>query len=388
MNATYTVDLNLDKLDYAMSVDVDGGKCTYRGVPVQFVKTLIWITDTNNLVIVDIDIKDGATQTGALKGRLIYNDDTDALLIDGNATVSKDELLSLIHVLYRGELKSITCDSGLRVAAKGVVTVNSDNPLTTNDLHVGISFDKGSILRIPVAKTSTDLHFYAYSALCNTIQTTFANGGTATGTFHAFFPGYSATNTTFVTKLSADKADLANILCIADPTNTYPGRLTGTIQLSGPLSGDVLSSLKGDGRLEITDGVFARIPLFSGLTAWLANNIPGIGTVVNQSSGNLSFVMTNGVVTTHDLVVEGSIFSIAGDGTFTLPTDKLNMSMKVNIFKERSFAGQVSRVVAFPFTRMLLDFHLGGTSKQPIWSYVSILERITDSLTPSTTSTE
>ncbi|MEI7946679.1 MAG: AsmA-like C-terminal region-containing protein [bacterium] len=388
MNATYTVDLNLDTLDYAMSVDVDGGKCTYRGVPVQFVKTMIWITDSNNLVKVDIDIKDGATHTGTLKGRLIYNDRTDALLIDGSATVAKDELLSILHVLYRGELNSITCDSGLRVAAKGVVTVNSDNPLTTNDLHVGISFDKGSILRIPVAKTSTDLHFYDYSALCNTIQTTLANGGTATGTFHAFFPGYSASNTTFVTKLSADKADFANILCIADPTNTYTGRLTGAIQLSGALTGDILSSLKGDGRMEITDGVFARIPLFSGLTAWLANNIPGIGTVVNQSSGNLSFVITNGVVTTHDLVVEGSIFSIAGNGTLTLPTNALNMSMKVNIFKERSFAGQISRVVAFPFTRMLLDFHLGGTTKQPIWAYVTILEKITDSLTPGTTSTQ
>jgi len=224
--------------------------------------------------------------------------------------------------------------------------------------------------------------------LCNTIQTTLANGGTATGTFHAFFPGYSASNTTFVTKLSADKADFANILCIADPTNTYTGRLTGAIQLSGALTGDILSSLKGDGRMEITDGVFARIPLFSGLTAWLANNIPGIGTVVNQSSGNLSFVITNGVVTTHDLVVEGSIFSIAGNGTLTLPTNALNMSMKVNIFKERSFAGQISRVVAFPFTRMLLDFHLGGTTKQPIWAYVTILEKITDSLTPGTTSTQ
>jgi hypothetical protein len=388
MNATYTVDLNLDKLDYAMSVDVDGGKCTYRGVPVQFVKTMIWITDTNNLVIVDIDIKDGATNTGTLKGRLIYNDDTDALLIDGNTTVAKDELLSIIHVLYRGELNSITCDSGLRVSAKGVVTVNSDNPLTTNDLHVGISFDKGSILRIPVAKTSTDLHFYAYSAQCNAIQATLANGGTAAGTFHAFFPNYSASNTTFVSKLSAEKADLANILCIANPTNTYPGKLTGTLQLSGALSGDILSSLKGNGRMEITDGVFARIPLFRGLTEWLAKNIPGIGTVVNQSSGNLSFIITNGVVTTHDLVIEGSIFSIAGIGTCALPTDSLNMSMKVNIFKERSFAGQISRIVAFPFTRMLLDFHLGGTTKQPIWSYISILEKITDSLSPVTTNTK
>ena len=388
MNATYTIDLNLDNLDYAMSVDVDGGKCTYREVPVQFVKSMIWITDTNNLVIVDIDIKEGATQTGTLKGRLIYNDRTDALSIDGNTTVAKDELLSIIHVLYRGELNSIVCDSGLRVSAKGVVTVNSTNPATTNDLHVGISFDKGSILRIPVAKTSTDLHFYAYSAQCNTIHAMIEKGGTATGYFHASFPDYSASNTTFVAKFSADKADFANILCISNPTNTYPGKLTGTIQLSGALSGDILSSLNGDGRMEITDGVFARIPLFSGLTDWFATNIPVIGTVVNQSSGNLSFVITNGVVATHDLVVEGSIFSIAGAGTVILPTDTLNMSMKVNIFKERSFAGQVSRIVAFPFTRMLLDFHLGGMTKQPIWSYVSILEKITDTLSSSTKSTE
>jgi hypothetical protein len=388
MNATYAVDLDLDKLDYAMSVEVDAGACTYRDVPVRFAKGTIGISDTNNLVIVDIHIADGATHTGTLKGRLVYNDDTDALLIDAETTVVKDELLSIINVLNHGELNSIICDSGLRVAAKGVVTVNSSNPLTTNDLHVAISFDKGSILRIPLGKTSTDLHLYAYSALCNTIQASIANGGTATGYFNAYFPEYSATNTTFVTKLTADKADFSNILCIASTTNTYPGKLSGTIQLSGPLSGDILSSLSGEGRLELTDGLFARIPLFSGLTDWLANNIPGVGTLVNQSSGNLSFVMTNGLARTHDLVIEGSIFSIAGAGTYTLPKDSLDISVKVNIFKERTFAGQISRIVAFPFTRMLLDFHLGGTTKQPIWSYVTILERITDSLTSGTPNTE
>jgi AsmA-like C-terminal region len=382
LRVSYNVDLDLDVLDYAMFLDIDGGACTYRGVPVQFFKSTINITDTNNLVIVDIHINEGATHTGALKGRLVYTDDTDALEIDAETTVSKDELLAIINVLNHGELNAIRCDSGLRVAAKGVVTVNSKNPLTTNDLHVALSFDKGSVLRIPLAKTSTDLHLDHFSAKCNNIQAEIANGGKATGTFIAEFPDYVATNTTFVTQLQADKADLANILCIANPTNTYPGKLTGKIQLNGPLSGDILSALNGEGRFELTDGIFARIPLFSGLTEWLANNIPGIGSLVNQSSGSLSFTMTNGVATTQDMVVEGSIFSISGKGSLTLPTDKLDISVKVNIFKEKTFMGSISRVVAFPFTRMLLDFHLGGSTKAPKWSYVTLLEKITDSLTP------
>jgi hypothetical protein len=153
-----------------MFLDIDGGACTYRGVPVQFVKSTINITDTNNLVIVDIHINEGATHTGTLKGRLVYTDDTDALEIDAETTVNKDELLSIINVLNRGELNAIRCDSGLRVKAKGVVTVNSKNPLTTNDLHVALSFDKGSILRIPLTKTSTDLHLKHFSALCNNMK--------------------------------------------------------------------------------------------------------------------------------------------------------------------------------------------------------------------------
>jgi hypothetical protein len=382
LRATYTVDLDLDVLDYVMFLDIDGGACTYRGVPVQFVKSTINITDTNNLVIVDIHVNDGATHTGTLKGRLVYTDDTDALEIDAETTVNKDELLSIINVLNRGELNAIRCDSGLRVSAKGVITVNSKNPLTTNDLHVALSFDKGSILRIPLAKTSTDLHLKHYSAHCNNIKAEIANGGSASGTFTAEFPDYVASNTTFVTKLQADKADFANILCIANPTNTYPGKLSGSIHLYGPLSGDILSALHGVGYFQMTDGIFARIPLFSGLTEWLANNIPGVGTLVNQSSGNLTFTMTNGVATTEDMVVEGNIFSVSGKGSLTLPTDKLDMSIKVNIFKERTFAGTLSRIVAFPFTRMLLDFHLGGSTKEPKWSYITILEKITESLTP------
>jgi len=388
LRATYTVDLNLDTVDYAMFLDIDGGACTYRKVPVQFFKSTIDITDTNNLVIVDIRIKEGATHTGTLQGRLVYTDDTDSLEIEAKTTVNKDELLSLVNVLNHGELNAIRCDSGLRVSTKGVITVNSKNPLTTNDLHVAISFDKGSVLRIPLAKTSTDLHLKHFSAHCNNIKAEIENGGSVTGTFTAEFPDYVASNTTFVTKLQSDKADLASILCIANPTNTYPGKLTGTIQLTGPLSGDILSKINGEGHFQMTDGIFARIPLFSGLTEWLANNIPGVGTLVNQSSGNLSFSMTNGVATTEDMVVEGSIFSIAGKGSLTLSSDNLDMSIKVNIFKERTFAGILSRIVAFPFTRMLLDFHLGGSTKVPKWSYVTILEKITDSLTPEATPPE
>jgi hypothetical protein len=385
INASYTVDLNLDSLDYAMSIDIHGGACTYRSVPVQFVEGVINITDTNNLVIVDIDIKDGATYTGTLKGRLVYNDDTDALTIHAETSVNKDELLSIINVLNHGELDSIVCEEGLRVSTKGVITVNSKNPLTTNDLYVAISFDKGSLLRIPVARTSTDLHLHAYSLLCTNIHSMIANGGIATGTFSAHFPNYVASNTTFVAQVQADKANFANILYIANPTNTYPGNVTGHVRLWGPLCGDILSSLNGEGQLEVTDGVFARIPLFSGLTDWLANNVPGVGTVVNQSAGSLSFCMTNGLATTQDLVVEGNIFSIAGKGSFDLPADKLDIGIKINIFKEKTFMGQISRVVAFPFTRLLLDFHLGGSTDAPKWSYVTILEKITDSFSTATT---
>ena len=376
----YTIDLELTKVDYAMVIDVEAADCTYRGVPVSQMKGLITVTDTNNLVIADIDLSRGEFKDGSLTGRLLYRDDTDELFIDAQGAMPKTNLLTIINVLNHGELDHIQSETPIVASVKGVVATNPRKACATNDLNATLSFAKGNILRIPLTDVSCDLKMYAYSACVDNIKGTPAGGGQVEGFVHFAFPEYSASNTTFVAQVSADRANFSSIMCIGMPTNTFTGTVTGRISLNGTAAGNVLASMDGTGTLRVDDSMLARMPLFAGLTDWLARNIPGISSVVNQSSAKLDFVMTNGVAVTENMVVEGNVFSILLKGSYTLETNAVDMAVRVNILREGSVAAWLTRIITVPITRVLLEFKLSGTATSPEWSYVTFVEKLIDAI--------
>ena len=44
--------------------------------------------------------------------------------------------------------------------------------------------------------------------------------------------------------------------------------------------------------------------------------------------------------------------------------------------KKESFMGKVLHSVAFPFTKLLLEFKATGSISDPKWDYISILDRV------------
>ena len=374
----YTVDLDLTRGDYAMTIGIDVRDCTYRGVPISHAQGAITVTDTNSLVIADIALTAGELKSGALSGRVVYRDDNDSVFIDAQGILPKPDLLAIINVLNNGELDMIQCETPVSVSAKGIVATNLKKTSVTNDLNAVISFAKGSVLHIPLTDTSCDLKVYAQSALAENIKGSPVDGGKLGGYIHFAFPDYAASNTTFVVSVTASGADFSNLMCIAQTNNTVTGKVTGKVSLAGIAAGRVLTTLEGDGSLKVEESILARIPLFAGLTGWLANNIPGVSSVVNQSSAKLDFTMTNGVAVTENMVVEGNVFSIRCKGNCTLDTGAVSMVARMNILKEQTLAGQIARIITFPITRTLLEFRLSGTVSNPEWSYIHFIEKITD----------
>lgn len=132
--------------------------------------------------------------------------------------------------------------------------------------------------------------------------------------------------------------------------------------------------------MNIRDGVINRMKLFAGLTDYLSRTIPGISSLVNQSSGSMDFTIRDSVLHTDNLLLEGDIFSISGRGTYNIATDKLDFTIRANIFKQKTIAGRITRLVTLPFTRLLLEFKVFGSLENPDWSYVNIIEKITEGL--------
>lgn len=135
--------------------------------------------------------------------------------------------------------------------------------------------------------------------------------------------------------------------------------------------------LNGQGRIEIKDGHLLQLKLFAGLTKLLADYVPGVDFLVEQSQASADYTIENGVVKSDNIYIEGGVFSIKMYGQFDAPKDDLDFTVRVQFLKKDSLLGKYFlHPVTWPFTKLLLEFKMTGSPSDPHWSYVSVLDRV------------
>ena len=70
------------------------------------------------------------------------------------------------------------------------------------------------------------------------------------------------------------------------------------------------------------------------------------------------------------------MFSIRATGTYDIPADKLDFTVRLQLLKNDSFLGKLVHPVMFPFTKLLLEFKVTGSADDPKWDDISVLDRI------------
>ena len=379
IDALYTFDVDMDTTDFAMRLEVDVGPCAYRTVPIAFAKGTLGIYGTNIYTSVVIDPLDAQTVAGApVKGRLAYFEETEGLEVDAGTTMDIPPLFTMLNILNHGELDRIRCTAPPTLSARGAVALSTTKSTITNQLSGKVSLPAGSILNFEAREMTADFALAGHHARFSNVRGTSRNGGAITGDITFDFPDYAATATVFRTALDMKDVALEEISHAFNVTNARAGLVSGDIQLNGPTHGRTIEHLSGEGHVTIRDGVIHRMKLFAGLTDYLSRTIPGISSLVNQSSGSMDFTIRDSVLHTDNLLLEGDIFSISGRGTYNIATDKLEFTIRANIFKQKTIAGRITRLVTLPFTRLLLEFKVFGSLENPDWSYVNIIEKITE----------
>ncbi len=380
VDADFHISVNIDNSDFAFDLDLDVGHCAYRGVPIKSAKGKIVASETNANTVVVIYPLSASSSTGPINGRLVYREETEGLELEADAEMAADQLLDIINILNCGELDRIRFLSSPTVSAKGTIALSSTESAVTNDITGKLGVDKAIVLNLPLNDLSGDLAVTGYTANINNAAGTTDSGGKVTGDILFHFPEYAASATVFNANVKLAKIALDELSQAFNVTNARAGWVSGNIQLSGPTSGKTVPQLSGAGRVRISDGLIHRMKIFAGLTDYLTRTIPGLSAVVNQSSGSMDFTITNGVLYTENLLIEGNVFSIKGRGTYNIDTDQLDFVIRANIFRQRTIAGRITHFLSLPFTRMLLEFKVFGKLEDPDWSYVNIIERITDQL--------
>jgi hypothetical protein len=384
VKADATFDINMDNSDFSLILDLDVGPCAYRDVPMKYAKGILRAYGTNIYTTVDIGPLQAESDTGPIAGSLVYREENESLALDVSTAMELDQVVKVINILNHGELKPIRCKTPPHVTAQGIMAIDSRKSTVTNELSGKITFDEGSVFNLEVRNVSADLKINGYSALFDNVTGTSASGGPISGNVLFTFPYYSATATLFTAHANLSEVDLTDLSRAFNVTNARVGIVSGNFLIHGRASNHTIPSLSGNGKIDIRDGLLHRLPLFAGFTSYLAANIPGVSSLVNQSAGSMDFRIKDGILSTDNLLIEGDLFSMHGRGTCNLDTEAVEFLIRANIFKEKTFAGKLSRLVTLPFTRLLLEFKVLGTLDKSDLSYVNIVEKISGGLTEIT----
>ncbi len=191
-----------------------------------------------------------------------------------------------------------------------------------------------------------------------------AYGGQFAGTA-SLYPVGRDSNWRYEVNLAANNTSLSNLLSasIGKPAGELRGTVDGTARVGGYIGEGNGPSVTGAGHVDIRGGLLFQTKLFSGLTAILSKIIPDF-TLFAQTDASGNFTIRNSRVSSRDVQLKGTVFSVKGAGDYAFDTT-LDFRVEVQLLRSGPVAALV-RLATLPVTR-LLEFHLTGTFEEPRW---------------------
>ncbi len=374
-------DVNLRNLDFKMNLGLHPSGGAYMGVPMRDIHGALdvysYVRGTNlNVRVKAGPISASLAQGGDLSGSVVVN------VTNGLGTVSFEQVKStasldddflIAHYIERSMLSFLECETPPEVAVEGTLAMDPDN-IDMHNLSGRSSFARGKVFGVPVLDASAMWSLTGDTVSIGSVRANALSGGTVAGGAVVKLPGLSASNGTFRAEMqlgNVSLGDLAGAFGI-DPGDKH-GVIDANVSISGSTGGGLKESLNGRGSVRCRNGHLAQLKLFSGFTQYLADCVPGVSSLVNQSQGSYSFTIENGVLKTDDLFIEGDVFSIQGEGTYDIARDDLDMTVKVNLFRNDSILSRLATPISWTFNKLLIEFKITGSAVDPVWTNSSML---------------
>jgi hypothetical protein len=136
---------------------------------------------------------------------------------------------------------------------------------------------------------------------------------------------------------------------------TAQGVLNGTYDFNG--LGTDWRTMRGDGKVEVSNGDVFAIPIFGPLSGILNKILPGSGYSIARA-GTADFKVENGIIHTEDFEAAGALFSMLGHGDIHFLDDKLDFSLRLSM--------KGPGVLLTPMYK-LFEYAGTGSLKKPDW---------------------
>ena len=384
VDASYRFSVNLRNNDFFMSLDLAPKAGLYRGVPYSSAKGTIEIntairgTNFNSRVVVGPIVADFLPQ-GHAEGTIVFTGSNGVrrIALEANSSrLSISNALAVADVFTDGSLDALQMETPPLINIKGVLAIDKEDS-AANDLRGTFSFERGSFFGVPVRNVQAQFHQMGTSVVYPNATASLKSGGRISATAKMDFPDYDDTKSTFSVK--ADGAGLA-LGDICEALKIDSGDRKGTVEchveLDGPLSTNLAHRLNGSGRFNCHDGHLSRTKLFMGFTDFLSENIPGVASVVDMTQSSADLTVSNGVISTKNLFVEGNIFAIKASGSYDLAANNLEAHARAQIFKKDSLLGILTQPITSTLMKMLLEFRIYGPIEEPKWTYSTPVTRL------------
>lgn len=383
VNAAGEFDVNLVNNDFRMILDLRPELGMYNGVEMARAEGKLDLdvkTRGTNLMVrfrVDLPVAldpKGRQLSGGL-GLLMTND---VVRIDLSA-VSKlmlPDILGIVDVFDPKTLDFIQCETAPEITADGHFGTSVAD-VGWNDMAGGARFWRGSVFGFQTRSISLDWALNRDALTLTNIHGRGKSGGEVEGSVLLRMPGFEVSDMTFAASgeyTNGSLDELADIFSMElDDRN---GIVNSTFEISGPLATNIVAGLNGRGKVSVSNGRLLQMNIFAGLTKLLAEHVPGVDYIVNQSQASLDFTISNGVFRTDNLYIEGGLISLKGWGEYDMEEDQLDFVIRSQFLKNETFLGSIVHPVTWPFTKLLLEFKANGSIKDPKWKYISVIDRI------------
>ncbi len=138
--------------------------------------------------------------------------------------------------------------------------------------------------------------------------------------------------------------------------------------------------MNGSGHVTVKNGRLMRMKGFKGLIDAMPSVAPAITWFSDSTQASGDYVITNGVLKTDNAYIEGTLFSIKMYGWLDTVRNAQDFTVRVQFAKSDSMIGKILHPLAWPFTKLLLEFRLTGSPEKPEWKYVSVLDRVVEAV--------
>ena len=163
-------------------------------------------------------------------------------------------------------------------------------------------------------------------------------------------------------------ADLSN------PTNRLEGHISGDIHVTSANTG-YWDSWQGYGNLQLTNGLLWDIPVFGIISPIMNRILPGVKLGNSRAKEAIgTFVMTNSLIYTDDLIIHSPPARLYYDGTIDFDAN-INARVAARAFRDKFIVNKIFDAVTAPIST-ILQHRVYGTLANPKTEPVNALPKL------------